>query len=214
MKWIFLLLLLTPVVAAQTIADYPSIFFSNNNFNGYLIKGDLTSPQEIIASDMVVNLATGMQSSFYSPYSVITNIRLASQVSILDRPAIIVGTPCNNEWVRKILNVYNCNVIPGYQGHIILTRYNNQLVLLITGGSPYALLEAANWLHSNNHFRFFGTRARISRGYQIGNGDLLSVGREIGDISNAITTQYPLQTTNVRTYLRFPGGRVIFGERD
>lgn len=227
MRWLFIFLLLATTVTAQTIADYPYFFFYDRDFNGYIIKGDLREPQEVVASNLVVNVLPQLYRPIFRIYSgynfyriradpttINQNVRLASQISFLDRPAIIVGTPCNNEWVRKVMNIDNCNVLPADEGFVLLTNFEGYLVIIITGGSPEMVLSAARWLHSEEHFRYFVNMARITKrtgfsAIQIGNGDLLAIGQPIGQVTPVVTVGYP---GSVGTYLRFPGGRVVFGK--
>ena len=123
------------------------------------------------------------------------------------------------------MKISNCNVLPGNEGLVMLGTYEGQLVLLITGGSPGAVLDAAEWLHSDARYRYFGSWALLRRsgfpGYdavRIGNGDLLTIGRPIGQVTEVIIgPQQVVRYTRANSYLRFGknnGGRVIFGERD
>jgi hypothetical protein len=230
MKWIIFAILLSAAVTAQTIADYPAFLFSERNFNAYIIKGDLRSAEEITASNLVINELPQTYgprfgrypSSFYyevraNPKAVSEGVRVASEVGILDKPAIIIGTPCNNDLVRKIIKAENCNVLSADQGYVSLSVYENQLVVLITGGSPEMVLKAARWLHSDAHYRHSSRIARLmesSGKYQIGNGDLLSIGEPIGQLGAVVSIGGYVRGTSTGSYLRFPGGRVIFGERD
>ncbi len=231
MRWLFILLLLAVPVTAQTIADYPYFLFNERNFTGYIIKGDLRTAEEITATNLVVNNLPKLYRpmfrildgfNFYQmradPTIVSKSVRLASQVSSLDRPAIIVGTPCTNEWVRKILNLSNCNIFPGDTGIVVLGTYKKQPVILVTGGSAKSVLEASEWLHSEAHFRMFRgvVFVRKQPGFdtvRIGNGDMLTIGRPIGQVTPVITVgSYPVMNTQSNTYLRFPNGKVVFGE--
>lgn len=223
MRWLVIFLLLSTAAVAQNIADYPYFLFTEREFNAYIIKGDLRSDQEITAANLVINTLPSLYRpifrihdgyNFYriraDPRTVSASVRLASQVPVLDKPAIIVGTPCNNEWARRVLKFENCNSIPADEGMVLLGTYNNQLVILITGGSPEMVLSAAQWLHSEAHFRAFARAVVIRRGmgiFVVGNGDLLTIGRPIGQVT-------PVVTVGVGSYLRFPGGRVVYGKPD
>ena len=232
MKWFVILLLLSTAVAAQGIADYPYLFFSEKEFNAYIIKGDLRSAQEITASNLIINMLPALYRPIYriddsydfyriraDSSTIVKNIRIASKLSFLDRPAIIIGTPCNNEWVRKVLKAGNCNVISAEEGFVVLVLYNNQQVLLVTGGSPEMVLAAAQWLQSENHFRYLGKVAKITRrpstfsAMRIGNGDMLQINQPIGQVTPSVTVgNYPSKGTSVGSYLRFGDGRVVFGK--
>ncbi len=230
MRWIIIAILLSASVSAQTIADYPTFLFSGRNFNAYIIKGDLRSPEEITASNLVINELPRTYGprfgryprSFYyevraNPKAVSESVRVASEVEILDKPAIIIGTPCNNDLVRKIINSENCNVLSADQGYVALSVYENQLTVLITGGSPEMVLRAARWLHSDAHYRHSSRIARLLQSpgsYQIGNGDMLSIGEPIGQLGAVVSVGGYASGTSTGSYLRFPGGRVIFGRRD
>ena len=230
MRWIIIAILLSAAVAAQTIADYPTFLFSERNFSAYIIKGDLRSSEEITASNLVVNSLPGMYAprfrvydgyNFYQiradPKAVGSSVRIASEIEILDKPAIIIGTPCNNELVRKIIKAENCNVLSADQGYVALSLYEGQLVVLITGGSPERVLKAAQWLHSDAHYRHSSRIARLMESpgvYQIGNGDMLSIGEPIGQLGAVVSVGGYVRGTSTGSYLGFPGGRVIFGRRD
>jgi hypothetical protein len=231
MKRLLIFLLLAMPVAAQTIADYPYFLFTDRTFNAYIIKGDLRTEQEISASNLVINSLPKLYRPMFRVYNgfdfysiradertVVENVRLASQVQYLDKPAVIIGTPCTNEWARRVLRLEECNAIPADKGLVIVGGHNGQLVVLITGGSPEAVFAAAKWLHSPDHFRFFSRVARVGMrtglsSMRIGNGDLLEIGEPIGQVTPAITVgSYPVRDTRSNTYLRFPGGRVVFGK--
>ncbi len=226
MKWLAIFLLLAFPAFAQTIADYPHLLFEDSF---YIVKGDLKAEQETAALNLITENLPQMRNPFarahtsISTASVAESIRSASEIHYLDRPAIVIGTPCTNEWARKAMKLDNCNVIPGYQGVVALGMHGEQIVILITGGSPEAVLDAATWLQSDAHYRYYGKLAKVRKayypsysGYQIGNGDLLTIGEPIGEVTESITG--PRQTvrySSVGSYLRFGtgGGRVIFGER-
>jgi hypothetical protein len=229
MRWLIILLFLSTAVAAQSIADYPYFLFAERQFNAYIIKGDLRAPDEIIASNLVINDLPKMYApryrvyngyNFYQiradPKTVSGGVMLASEVVALDKPAIVIGTPCTNDWVRKIIKAEQCNVLSADQGYVALSVYENQLVVLVTGGSPEMVLKAAKWLHSDAHYRHFARIARLMEGtgaYQIGNGDLLSIGEPIGQMGAVVSVGGYVRGTGTGSYLTFPGGRVIFGER-
>ena len=229
MRWLIIFLLLSTAVAAQTIADYPYFLFSERTFNAYIIKGDLRTAEEITASNLVVNSLPEMYAprfrvhdgfNFYQiradSKTIGANVRIASEVSFLDRPAVVIGTPCTNDLVRKIIKAEQCNVLSADQGYVALSVYENQPVVLITGGSPEMVLKAAQWLHSDAHYRHFSRIARLTESpgaYQIGNGDMLSIGEPIGQLGAVVSVGGSVRGTSTGSYLRFPGGRVIFGER-
>ncbi len=232
MKWLVIFLLFSTVAVAQTIADYPYFFFIERDFQAYIIKGDLRAPEENSASNLVLNEIPKMYAPTYrihdgynffriraDPLTIPQNVRFASEVLILDRPAIIVGTPCNNDWVRRVLEFENCNVLPADQGLILLGKYQEQPVLVITGGSPEMVLSASSWLHSDAHYRYFGRWARIRQStggfsaMKIGNGDLLSIGQPLGQVTPVITVgSYQSKGTTSNSYLRLPLGKVVFGK--
>ncbi len=229
MRWVVVAILLSASAAAQTIADYPTFLFSERDFNAYIIKGDLRSIEEITASNLVINELPRTYGprfgryprSFYyevraDPKAVSESVRFVSEIEILDKPAIIIGTPCNNDLVRKIIKAENCNVLSADQGYVALSVYEDQLVLLITGGSPEMVLKAARWLHSDAHYRHSSRIARLMEApgkYQIGNGDMLSIGEPIGQLGAVVSVGGYVRGTSTGSYLKFPGGRVIFGER-
>ena len=235
MRWLIIILLLSTTALAQTIADYPYFFFDDRIFNGYVVKGDIRHGPEIMASNLVIEALPRIYNPVYrvtpnggynffrpraDPASVIDNVHVASEVKFLDKPAILVGTPCGNTWVKRVMRVKQCNFIPAGRGLVLLGTYEGQLVLVITGGTPEDVLAAAEWLHSSDHLRMFGTVAIITtNGYStvrpIGNGDLLTIGRPLQEVTPLLAqSQYRVPSTRVNTYLRYPGGRVVFGERD
>ena len=210
MRKVLIFLLLATAVSAQTIADYPS-FLLTQNF--YLIKGDLRDLPEIVAANTLsVNLPL-------SQFQVTRMTKRASDVGELDRPAVLVGTPCHNDWILKVLNLTQCRVFPPSDGVVAVTTYKEQPILLVTGGSPAAVLDAAQWLADgeNSAYRIQFIRIIKSAARQrvyIGNGrEMLAIGQPIGQLNPVIIgNSYSIRNTRVGTYLRFPGGKVIFGK--
>ena len=221
MKWLFFVILLSTMVVAQSVSDYPYFLFYGRDFNAYIIKGDVRESSEIVASNLVIN----MLPSLYNPLfriqdgfnfwriradaaSVIESVRLASEVLVLDRPAVVVGTPCNNVWIQRILELDNCNAFAPDMGVVFVKYYNGFPVVVITGGSGKSVFEAAKWLHSQAHFRFHSEGVVIKPGVgnvMIGDGDLLAIGEPIGHVTPSISV-------GQNSYLRFGPGRVVFGK--
>ena len=214
MRWIVILVLLSTLVSAQYISDYPSVFS-----DAEIIIGDVRFLPEEEAKEMTFEGMAHVQYSGFSRYTT-PDVLLASHVPQINTPTVLVGTPCGNQWIQRVMNEPHCNFIDGTTALVQFTRYNDQPVLIITGGSPQMVYYAALWLHERGQ-SYRGTWARLraayQRGYQIGNGDRLTLGRKLGDVTPAIVG--PSQTvryTSANSYLRFDksGGKVIFGERD
>jgi len=208
MRWLVIFLLLSTAVAAQTIADYPN-FILGQNF--YLIKGDARNVQEIAAANTIaINLPI-------TQYLVARSTKFAADVKTLDRPAILVGTPCHNRWIAKVLNLVKCNVIPPTDGIVAVVNYYEQPVIVVTGGSPAAVFGAAQWLARGENRAYYSNIVRIMRtgGYPrvyIGNGDMLQIGQSIGQVTPVITIgSQKYKGTSANEYLIFPSGKVIFG---
>lgn len=234
--YVLLLLLVSVSVSAQTIAEYPNLFFEGREFTADIIKGDLRTVEEITAANLIVNkvpelyrpiFRAGGGFNFYriraNPESINRRVFVASEVSELTSSSILVGTPCTNEWVRNVLEIKNCNVFPANHGYIIMGSHDGIPVLVITGGSPEMVLKASDWLHSEGHFRFNGRVARLREngfsvgyaGYPIGYpGDMLQIGQPIGQVTPVVTVgQYrSVGVGSYGSYLRFGNGRVVFGE--
>jgi hypothetical protein len=217
MKLFIILLLLSTVAVAQTIADYP-IFLLGKDF--YIIKGDVRNAQEISAANTIaINLPA-------TQFQLARSTRRASEISILDRPAVLVGTPCSNRWISRVLNLTKCNVISASDGIVAVTTYNNQPVIIVTGGSPAAVFGAAQWLtrggnqgYQSNFIRLVSaagySRTYVGNGYYIGNRQLLSIGQPISQITPVIILgSQRLQSTNANAYLRPGDGKVIFGRNN
>jgi hypothetical protein len=217
MKWLFFVLLLSTAATAQTVADFPGIFLIRDF---YLIKGDTREVPEIAAANTI---------AMYLPLSAYQKARVtkrADDVEVLDRAAILVGTPCNNKWVQRVLNLQQCNIIDPSDGAVIVGDYNGLPVAIVTGGSPAAVLGAAQWLAKGEN-RFYKTgfvkiakaagyqRVYVGNGYYIQNRNLLSIGQPIAQVTPVIIIgSQRLQTTNANQYLRFGNGKVIFGENN
>jgi len=209
MRWLIILILLSTIATAQTIADYPN-FLLGQNF--YLIKGDARNVQEIAAANTIaINLPI-------TQYQVARSTKFAAGVKILDRPAILIGTPCRNYWIAKVLNLAKCNVIPPTDGIVAVVNYYEQPIIVVTGGSPAAVFGAAQWLARGENKAYYGNIVRIIRtgGYSrvyIGNGDLLQIGQPIGQVTPVITIgSQKYKGTSANEYLIFPSGKVIFGK--
>jgi hypothetical protein len=217
MKLLIIFLMLSTVAVAQTIADYP-IFLLGNDF--YIIKGDMRNVQEISAANTIAINFPATQ------FQLARSTRRASEISVLDRPAVLVGTPCSNRWVARVLNLSKCNVISASDGIIAVTTYNNQPVVIVTGGSPAAVFGAAQWLTrggnqgvQSNFIRLVSaagfSRTYVGKGYYIGNRQLLSIGQPISQVTPVIILgSQRLQGTTANAYLRPGNGKVIFGKRD
>jgi hypothetical protein len=217
MKLFIILLLLSTIAAAQTIADYP-VFLLGKDF--YIIKGDMRNAQEISAANTIAVSFPATQ------FQLARSTRRASEISVLDRPAVLVGTPCSNRWISRVLNLSKCRVIPASDGIVAVTTYNNQPVMIVTGGSPAAVFGAAQWLTrgenqgvQSNSVRLVSaagySRTYAGRGYYIGNRELLQIGQPISQVTPVIILgSQRLQGTNANAYLRPGNGKVIFGRRD
>jgi len=219
MKWFGVLILLSVAVSAQYIADYPYFLFEERNFVGYVIKGDVREAQENTAANLAVNKIPDFYRPIFrildgynwfimraDPRTITAGIRIASEIKSIDRPVIIIGTPCNNDWITKILNTENCNFIPQEEGIILITRVNNFPVVLITGGSPAAVLKAATWLHEEKHFGYITPYVRITRTGAISAvkvGNILQVEQPFGQVQPVVTVgYYPNKSTFVTNYVR------------
>lgn len=214
MRWFFLFLLLSVPVSAQLISDYPYFLFSGRDFNGLIIKGDIRESKEITASNLVINSLPKLYAPFFRIHdgfnfyriradeaSVVSNVFIASEVSELNRPAVLIGTPCNNVWVQRVLNLNKCDVLPEDEGFVLITFYNYVPVIVISGGSPDAVFNAASWLHSDAHFRFFSKLVVLKKSIAkipVNNGNFIGIGMPI--------SESPVRIDG--TYLT--GGRVIF----
>lgn len=217
MKWLFFVLLLSTSVLAQTVSDFPGIFLLQDF---YLIKGDTRDLPEVAAANTV---------SVYLPLSQYQKARItkqAAQISILDRPAILVGTPCHNKWIQRVLSLDQCNVFEPSDGIVIVGNYNGFPIAIVTGGSPAAVLGASQWLARGEN-RFYQTsfvritkaasyqRVYVGNGYYLSNRQLLAIGQPISQVTPVITIgSQRLQTTNANQYLRFGDGKVIFGKNN
>lgn len=215
MKWLLFFLLLSTTAIAQTVVDFPGIFLIRDF---YLIKGDTREVPEIAASNVI---------SLYLPLSTYQKARItrrAEDIDALDRAAILVGTPCHNKWIPRVLGLNQCDIFEPTEGVVIVGDYNGLPVAIVTGGSPAAVLGAAQWLARGEN-RFYHTgfvrianaagyqRVYIGNGYYIANRQLLAIGQPIAQVTPSITIgSQRLQTTKANQYLVFGNGRVIFGE--
>lgn len=205
MRWLIIAVLISTAVSAQAIADFPTLFD-----DAQVIIGDIRYQPEIAAVDALING---------------NDIKFASSVEGLRQPTIILGTVCGNSWAKKVLEEHYCNMLPYDQALIVLGAFDGQPVLLITAGSPNMIAVATDWLLTRGK-NYHGKFARLRGGYlphyytsayHIGDGDLLTIGRPIGEVTEAIVgPQQVVKNSRTNSYLRFDteGGRVIFGERD
>ncbi len=216
MKWFLIFLFLSTAVAAQTVADFPGIFLIRDF---YLIKGDTREVPEIAAANTI---------SVYLPLSQYQKARItkrADDIEVLDRAAVLVGTPCHNKWIQRVLNLDQCDVFEPSDGIVIVGDYNGLPVAIVTGGSPAAVLGAAQWLARGEN-RFYQTgfvriakaagyqRTYIGNAYYISNRQLLGIGQPIAQVTPVITIgSQKLKGTGANAYLRMGDGKVIFGER-
>jgi len=134
MRWVIILVLLSTFASAQYIADYPVVFSGAD-----IIIGDVRFLPEDQAKDMVVEGMAPIQryigfGKYTTPLA--SEVVLASHVPQITKPTVLVGTPCGNSWIHKVMGQPHCNFIDGATALIQLTAYNNQPVLIITGGSP------------------------------------------------------------------------------
>jgi len=214
-KLVIILLLCSTLAAAQTISDYPQLFFYGRTFNAVIIKGDSRETHEINAVNYMLTAlpkkyfimtSTGYAGDYYvlrtTAAEVHSKVRLASEVKDLNTNAIVIGTPCNNAWVQKLLNITDCkNSFKRDEGLIKLIKQDGFNVLVITGGSPYMVYEAARYLNDMTR-PFYTTEIPLKRGtytysYPIGYGrHMLPIGTPIGQVTPAI--YYP--------YYRYPKG--------
>jgi hypothetical protein len=214
-KLVIILLLCSTIAAAQMISDYPQLFFYGRTFNSIIIKGDTREAYEINAVNYMLTAlpkryfiieSTGYAGDYYvlrtTAEEIHSKLKLASEVKEINTNAIVIGTPCNNAWVQKLLNITNCkNHFKRDEGLIKLITYNGFNVLILTGGSPYMVYETVRYV--NGLTRPFYTReiplkrGTYSYAYPIGYGrQTLPIGTPIGEVTPAI--YYP--------YYRYPKG--------
>lgn len=213
---LLIFILLSTAVMAQTVADYPGIFLVQDF---YLVKGDVRDVQEIAAAN---TLSVSLPLSQYQKARI---TKRADEIEVLDRAAVLVGTPCHNKWIVKVLNLAQCDVFAPSDGIVIVGNYNGLPVAIITGGSPAAVFGASQWL-SRGENRGYQTgfvrllkaagysRVYIGNGYYISNRQLLQIGQPIAQVTPVIILgSQRLQSTNANAYLRPGDGKVIFGKR-
>jgi len=162
-------ILLLSTVSAYDLSDYPDMFIESGEFRGYFIVGDHADPLDVISTmDIAVTMQAAGQELGGKQISV-TASRLASEVKVLDHnDAIVVGTPCDNEWIARLKNVENCedayNLKMG-DAVIEYMRTNGNNYVIVTGYTSRDVRRASKVLAGYwNHPELNGYQVNINAG--------------------------------------------------
>jgi hypothetical protein len=237
MKKLVIFLLCTTLVYAQNLAEYPGMFFDVRDFNALIIKGDVREAGEINAANYLltripkkylvlvpIEYGGGYYSIRAREQVLGGKVRLASQVSELTTNAIIIGTPCHNVWIQKLLNIVDCeNYLKPNEALVKLMTANGHDVLILTGYDGVMVYEATKYLHERPPFLLQARELKLKRdkytySYPIGGGrEILPIGVLIGEKTPVYFYERARvqgdKLTRYRTYLRFTkGGKVVLGK--
>ncbi len=107
---IFILsILLLSTVSAYDLSDYPDMFIESGEFRGNFIVGDHANPMDVVS---MIEIAVTMQAAgqeLGGRQISVTASKLASEVKdISSKDAILVGTPCENEWIPFLMKADSC----------------------------------------------------------------------------------------------------------
>ncbi|RJQ21892.1 hypothetical protein C4580_01885 [Candidatus Woesearchaeota archaeon] len=135
---IIIALLTIASVHALSLADYPGMFFTPE-FNATIIIPDAKSPEMTFAANYLLTTLpqytirtrdTKTHATREHVRAAITTAANAPQHG----PAIIIGTPCENEHTRRVIPTLPCTLaLPPDQSRIILREGPT---LVITAGTP------------------------------------------------------------------------------
>lgn len=142
--------LLLSTACAYDLSDYPEMFIESGEFRGYFIVGDHANPLDVVSMiDIAVTMQAAGQERGGEQISV-TASRLASEVKALDHnDAIIVGTPCNNEWIAKLKGSKSCESaydIKMGDAVIEYIRKNSNNYVIVTGYTSHDVKKASSVL--------------------------------------------------------------------
>ncbi|MBI4145842.1 hypothetical protein HY489_00730 [Candidatus Woesearchaeota archaeon] len=151
-------MLLLLLISAPLLSDYPGMFF-RETFNATIIIGDMRDPEELAAANYFLTVLPKHHFELpLDPYDQqidIANIPVqkASEVETLAGHAIIIGTPCTNNWIQRLLHTVPCNsTLAQNEALVKLTKVDNNNVLVIAGSNGKMTLEATKYFHEQGQW--------------------------------------------------------------
>jgi len=168
---IFVLFILAlSTVSAYDLSDFPDMFVESGEFRGYFIVGDESDPLDVISMiDIAVTLQAAGQAKEGKKIDVHSS-RLASEVNTLfHNDAIVVGTPCENEWITELVDAESCETAFGLNtgdGLIKYVQKHDQNFLIVTGKTSADVRKASRVVakYWENSDKLVGNEVLVSRG--------------------------------------------------
>ena len=127
------------------LEDYPLPFFKGTKLNTYVIIGaEATSLEVVAATELLAGVSFSSRLGDYSPDTLDTDLN-----SIADKNAILIGNPCNNKFIAKLMP-YSNDCLEDYKpGQAIIKLFRtgeNTYALVVGGYSGQDTRRAAQYL--------------------------------------------------------------------
>lgn len=173
--------------------EYPNQFISYGYFNGQIIVGSDSTPQEVSAANKIMNSLGNIGLE-------VNNVYLPHEIR--ENNLILIGTPCSNSKIAELLQVSDCNsYFDTNEALIKAVDYNNHLALIVTGNNVNDVYDAAEVLADFENQDFSGSSHNLNSGsvsvqqvgdsftFTTGSADSYSVKVEVSDSSGAKAAQ-------------------------
>lgn len=141
--------------SGYTLADYPYLF--GQYFDAAIIKGSTSDSGEVTAVNLFLTVLPvyyrvtqrpRWQEGYYQifPEKLIGKTFRENEIDYTTTDAIVIGTPCHNSVVAKLLNIVDCqNYFQPGQGLVKLVEANNHTYLVATGYSGVEIWAISNY---------------------------------------------------------------------
>lgn len=128
-----------------TLDDYPSPFLKGNKLNTYVIVGaQATSLEVVAATELLAGVEFDSRAGDYAPDTLDTDLN-----SIAGKNAILIGNPCNNKFIAKLMPYVNDCLEDFNSGEAIIKLFktgDNTYALVVGGYSGQDTRRAAQYM--------------------------------------------------------------------
>ena len=211
--WVLFAIILVQSVSATFISDYPTIFFSDKQFNAVVIRSLAQPSAERLAANMVIHdLQRHAQRYGLTPSAIKTSAWRGRGNEI------VIGTPCGTTRVRQLLNITPQDCRTAFDHGLLKVIDDVQgRHLVIAGAYSDQVLDAAKVLvdeRQRTKLKVVEAKVvrKVYRKYYIigGSKGFLDIGQTIGAETPALYTGYPYVTYRpINTYRGTNYGAIV-----
>lgn len=139
-----------------TLQDFPYMMSKNGVFNAYIIVGDFAPASDVIAATDITN---GIRDAELT--TEFDNSQLASEITELDKHAIVIGRPYDNPLIRP----GDVPALAYGEGYLRLEKENGLYRLIVSGADSLDIRKAGRVLaehcSDSNKYDLKGKKATV-----------------------------------------------------